>query len=413
MNLKSNKAITLVALIITIIILLILAGVSLSMVLGDNGLINKAQSSVDKYQQSANNEQLMLDSIEEYIESKLKKDGELTLSETSGNCIYPNTLSFTVTNNKSGGTLSVTSSDTNVATVNINDNTITITPKNVNGTATITVKSAKTEEYNESAATYIVTVKRVITVTPAEIAASPTTYYGAKVVNYTKGATYRIFYVDTENKYKDGNNTVYLIADIDRNAYIATENSSGSYTAYGYDENKTKIREMNPEWAENRGSSVWGENEKAVAYLCDTSKWNDYYDEEKANYVIGSPSLEMYADSYNNTHSVNSLIYTYTPTTGTSTTNNGHGYFVGANGVFSHNGQRTETDVIDNTSQNGIYMLRIGHWYWLASPASMNYYDVFCLYSPGGLGSSQDLKYDRGICPIVSLKSTTPIKIEM
>ena len=67
MNLKSNKAITLVALIITIIILLILAGVSLSMVLGDNGLINKAQSSVDKYQQSANNEQAMLNSIEDYF----------------------------------------------------------------------------------------------------------------------------------------------------------------------------------------------------------------------------------------------------------------------------------------------------------------------------------------------------------
>ena len=70
MNLKSDKAITLVALIITIIILLILAGVTLSMILGDNGLINKAQSSVDKYQKSANKEQNMLYSIEAYIEDK-------------------------------------------------------------------------------------------------------------------------------------------------------------------------------------------------------------------------------------------------------------------------------------------------------------------------------------------------------
>ena len=43
MKMKSNKAITLVALIITIIVLLILAGVTLNMVLGENGLINKAQ----------------------------------------------------------------------------------------------------------------------------------------------------------------------------------------------------------------------------------------------------------------------------------------------------------------------------------------------------------------------------------
>ena len=40
------------------------------MVLGENGLINKAQSSVDKYQESANKEQNMLYSIEAYIEDK-------------------------------------------------------------------------------------------------------------------------------------------------------------------------------------------------------------------------------------------------------------------------------------------------------------------------------------------------------
>ena len=70
MEFRSNKAITLVALIITIIILLILAGVSLSMVLGENGLINKAQSSVNKYQDSSENEQNLLNQIEEYFDSK-------------------------------------------------------------------------------------------------------------------------------------------------------------------------------------------------------------------------------------------------------------------------------------------------------------------------------------------------------
>ena len=67
MNLKGNKAITLVALIITIIVLLILAGVTLNMVLGENGLINKAQSSEDKYKESATNEQALLNEIENYI----------------------------------------------------------------------------------------------------------------------------------------------------------------------------------------------------------------------------------------------------------------------------------------------------------------------------------------------------------
>ena len=70
MKIKENKAITLIALIITIIILLILAGVSLSMVLGENGLINKAQSSVDKYKESSENEQNLLNQIDEYFDGK-------------------------------------------------------------------------------------------------------------------------------------------------------------------------------------------------------------------------------------------------------------------------------------------------------------------------------------------------------
>ena len=75
MKMKSDKAITLVALIITIIVLLILAGVTLNMVLGENGLINKAQSSVDKYKESANNEQALLNEIENYINSFNKFTG--------------------------------------------------------------------------------------------------------------------------------------------------------------------------------------------------------------------------------------------------------------------------------------------------------------------------------------------------
>ena len=42
--LKENKGVTLVALVITIIVLLILAGVTLSMVLGDSGIFGKANT---------------------------------------------------------------------------------------------------------------------------------------------------------------------------------------------------------------------------------------------------------------------------------------------------------------------------------------------------------------------------------
>ena len=163
MNLRSNKAITLVALIITIIVLLILAGVSLSMVLGENGLIKKAQSSVNRYQESYVNEQNLLNKVEEYFDLLNRKEGEIELSATSGECTYPNTITFDVIKNTSGGKLSVKTSNENIATATISGNKITVTPKNINGTVTITVTSAGTKEYKEGTVDYTLKVNKKTT----------------------------------------------------------------------------------------------------------------------------------------------------------------------------------------------------------------------------------------------------------
>lgn len=45
---RTQKGITLVALVITIIVLLILAGVSISMALGENGILTRAENSVEE-----------------------------------------------------------------------------------------------------------------------------------------------------------------------------------------------------------------------------------------------------------------------------------------------------------------------------------------------------------------------------
>ena len=45
---KNNKGITLVALVITIIVLLILAGVSISMVVGENGVLTRATNAAER-----------------------------------------------------------------------------------------------------------------------------------------------------------------------------------------------------------------------------------------------------------------------------------------------------------------------------------------------------------------------------
>ena len=71
---ERNKGITLVALIITIIVLLILAGVSLSFVF-NGGILDKSQEAVNEYQNAANNESDVLEYINETLDKKLNEIG--------------------------------------------------------------------------------------------------------------------------------------------------------------------------------------------------------------------------------------------------------------------------------------------------------------------------------------------------
>ena len=86
-----------------------------------------------------------------------KAAGKLTLSATSGTIMYPSTsTTFTVSGNT--GTLSVASSNINVATASISGNTVIVKSGSTAGMTTITVKSAASTNYNEKTATYTVTI---------------------------------------------------------------------------------------------------------------------------------------------------------------------------------------------------------------------------------------------------------------
>lgn len=81
--LKQNKGITLVALVITIIVLLILAGVSISLVVGDNGVMTRATdaSSKTKYAQAKEAMGIAINELQtEYFESFMT-DANDTLSK--------------------------------------------------------------------------------------------------------------------------------------------------------------------------------------------------------------------------------------------------------------------------------------------------------------------------------------------
>ena len=75
--LTSNSAITLVALVITIIVLLILAGVTLNMVMGEDGIIKKAQLAKSKTEEAQNKEMEELSNLENYVTDRNAQGGAL------------------------------------------------------------------------------------------------------------------------------------------------------------------------------------------------------------------------------------------------------------------------------------------------------------------------------------------------
>lgn len=75
---NENKGITLIALIITIIILLILAGISVAMLTGNNGILKQAKNAKDLTNTSGDKEKIIL----ALQEKELSKNEEITIGET-------------------------------------------------------------------------------------------------------------------------------------------------------------------------------------------------------------------------------------------------------------------------------------------------------------------------------------------
>ena len=72
---KKNKGITLVALVVTIVVLLILAGVSINLVLGNNGIIAKAKDAQRESAEASQNDLKGMNGLIEQMESTLNGSG--------------------------------------------------------------------------------------------------------------------------------------------------------------------------------------------------------------------------------------------------------------------------------------------------------------------------------------------------
>ena len=80
-DMKNNKGITLVALVVTIVVLLILAGVSINLVLGNNGIIAKAKEAETKSAEASQNDLKGMNGLVSEMEGALAGNG----STGSGN----------------------------------------------------------------------------------------------------------------------------------------------------------------------------------------------------------------------------------------------------------------------------------------------------------------------------------------
>ena len=68
---KQEKGITLIALVVTIVVLLILAGVSISLVLSNNGVISKAKDAKNQYAEAQTNDEKQLNEVSDWIDTKV------------------------------------------------------------------------------------------------------------------------------------------------------------------------------------------------------------------------------------------------------------------------------------------------------------------------------------------------------
>ena len=72
---KKDSGITLIALVITIIVLIILAGVSINLVLGNNGIITRAREAKNNYQKAAAEEETALKDLDKLIDETTGSSG--------------------------------------------------------------------------------------------------------------------------------------------------------------------------------------------------------------------------------------------------------------------------------------------------------------------------------------------------
>ena len=259
-------------------------------------------------------------------------------------------------------------------------------------------------------------------ITAQMVAENPETYYGLKVTNYTSvngQSDWRIFYSDWKEKSEEQNTDnptdthIFLITG----DYINTEDSdrinantgmlNEQYVAYWDTTPSFQNVEQNVlEQFKATGYTLKSDktNSKCVTTLLNTSNWIKYLDNEegngKADYAIGSPTVEMWIDSWNKKYTDDKLYWK----------TNDYGYFIGT----TENPNTTSATVNTKNGYNDklYYPNKEGlgsAGYWIASPGPQTQSDLCCVYYTGSLTISHKANAFWSVRPLVSLKSEVTV----
>lgn len=405
------RGITIISLVVTIVVLLILAGISLAFLTGNNGVINNAHRA--SAETSKSQEKEIIDKAVVYSVDKSKYgnvEKQYVISELNQ---YPEVKDI----DELDACIKVTFQDDNTYIINTDGNIYNFVEEVEEG--------IKVTSDNDN--TYIITKDGKVYKDGEDIPKSPeeikeeevkaSTNVGKKVdfvSKYSDDLIWRLFYADDDY--------VYLISSkLSSDGTEEVNSQKTAHTTLGYlgliqwytpnysgssaitDE---FLRSLNSKWYETLGDNeATNENAKAVAWLMDQKVWEGWKDENGlAKYVIGGPTLELFAKSYNSNAAINNT------TEISYTANTEFGY------DFSNGSLKFSYDF-----NNGIYTSRIEEEnkdydsYWIASPKALvgdstwEGNSIFTIMKNKGFyfGASY---YGLGVRPVAIIKTKDYVK---
>ncbi len=257
-----------------------------------------------------------------------KANNTLKLSSNSGSYTYPNSGTFSVTTNVSGGDLSCSSNNSSVATCKISGTTVTVIPGTTKGTATITVTSKETANYNSSSVAHVVTTNlgtlsvtasgyngtyngsnHAITVTSSGATitySSDGTNYSSTKPTYRNAGTYTTYYKVSKTGYNTvtGSRTVVinkasgsvilettLITDLVVNgtSYVEIESSTGAIKGCSSSDTSIATCSVSGDTITISGKNL-GSTKITISVAAST------------NYNAASGNIDVFVKIYNNSY---------------------------------------------------------------------------------------------------------------